>query len=264
MHDLLKLQKQFFSNTFNQDNNLDFISSDFPQERFDIYRGTIIENMINALKITYPGIWTLIGDECANGITRRYCQSESNLPSTGCLDDFGGNFPEFLLTIQQLNQIPYLKDYARYEWLKHLAYHAPDSTPFHRNELLAIKQDDIGQITFRCTPSVHLFQSKYPLSDIHQIVLDSSAKEIPLKEEDTYGIVSRKENEIYTYWVPEGDWLFVKNLASGSTLEESAIAAQSIPDAFDLSAGITFVLQSQLVDKIIYKGENNVGENHSG
>lgn len=258
MHELLKLQQSFYSNIFKQDDDLSFINSNFPQERFDVYRQTIFENMINALKITYPGVLKLLGEDCANSVAYAYSKTDQNLPKTGCLDDFGGNFPEFLSTLEQLSELPYLKDYAHYEWLKHLAYIATDAKPIEPSDLMSIPEDEIDHVTFHFCPSVYLFRSRYPLFDVHEVVEDSAAKAITLNQEEAYGIISRKDNDIHTYWAARDNWHFIKKLFEGATLLESAEYAQTINNNFDLSSAIAFVLQAELVDNIINEGGKNV------
>jgi hypothetical protein len=257
MHELVKLQQFFYNNIFNQDTDLGFISSNFPKERFEIYRQTIFENMINALKITYPGVWKLLGRTCANSVAYAYSKTAQNLPKTGCLDDFGEDFSQFLSTLEQLSELAYLRDYAHYEWLKHLAYIAPDSKPVDPSDLMSIPEGEIDHVRFHFCPSVYLFHSKYPLFDIHEIVKDASAKSITLKQEEAYGIISRQNNDIHTYWTAEDKWHLIKKLFEGATLLESVEYAQTINNNFDLSSAIAFVLQAQLVDKIIYNGGKN-------
>ena len=258
MHELLKLQKSFYRNIFNKDDDLSFISSNFPQERFDVYRQTVFENMINALRITYPGVWKLLGEICANSVANSYCKTAKNLPKTGCLDDFGGNFPEFLSTLKQLSKLPYLKDYANYEWFKHLSYMAEDSKSISPSDLINISEDEMDYVKFHFCPSVHIFQSKYPLFDIHEIVEDTSAKAITLKSEAAYGVIGRKKNEIHTYWTAEDVWLFIKKLFEGATLLKSTEYVQRINHNFDLSSAVSFVLQAELVDNIMNDRVNNV------
>ena len=196
-----ELQQAFHHNIFRKEDDLSFISSNFPKERFDLYRQTIFENMRNALKITYPGVWKLLGDECAGSAAYAYCQLDQNLPRTGCLDDFGVGFPEFLATSDQLLNLPYLRDYAHYEWLKHISYIAADSKPILPSDLMSVPEDQIDHVTFQFRPSSHIFHSKYPLFDIHQIIEDTTGISITLKQEEGYGIISRRENEIQTYWI---------------------------------------------------------------
>jgi hypothetical protein len=257
MDELLKLQQSFYCNIFKQGDDLSFISSNFPQERFDVYRQTIFENMKGALRITYSGIWKLLGEACANSVAYAYSKMDQNLPKTGCLDDFGGNFPKFLSTLEQLSELPYLRDYAHYEWLKHLAYMATDSKSISPEDLMSIPEDEIDHVTFHFCPSVYIFQSKYPLFDVHEIVQDNSAKEVTLQQKESYGIINRKENEIHTYWTEEGNWSFIKKLFEGAPLLESAEYAQTINHSFDLSSAIAFVLQAELADNIINEGGKN-------
>lgn len=257
MHELLKQQKSFYNSIFKDDVDLSFISSNFPQERFDIYRQTIFDNMINALRITYPGIWKLLGVDCANAVAYGYSHIEKNLSKTGCLDDFGGDFPAFLSTLEQLSGLPYLEDYAHYEWLKHLAYIDADSKPIDPSDLMNISEDEIDHITFHFCPSSHLFHSKYPLFDIYEVVENIDTKEVKLEQKKSYGVISRQENEIHTYWIREDNWYFIKKLFEGLSLLESAEYAQTINNNFDLSSAIAFVLQAQLVNNIVNKGGKN-------
>lgn len=257
MHELLKLQESFYRNIFKKDVDLSFISSDFSQERLDVYRQTIFENMINALRITYPGVWKLIGNECANSVAYTYCKKDKYLPKTGWLDDFGGDFPDFLSTLQQLSELPYLSDYAHYEWLKHLAYGAVDSKSISPQDLMTIPEEEIDYIKLNFCPSVCIFQSKYPLFDIHDTIENCSSKAITLKTEAAYGVIGCKENEIHTYWIAEDQWHFIKKLFEGAKLLESVQYAQTINQNFDLTSAVAFVLQEQLVDNIIKTGGNN-------
>lgn len=252
-----ELQQSFRDNIFNQNGDLSFISSNFPQERFDVYRQTIFENMVNALRITYPGVWKLLGDECANSVANAYSKMDKNLPRTGCLDDFGGDFPDFLATLKELSELPYLQDYAHYEWLKHLAYIAENANHIDPSDLMKIPEGEIDHITFHFCSSVYIFKSSYPLFDTHEIVQNDSAKAITLKQEKAYGVIGRKAGEIHTYWITEEHWNFIKKLSEGETLLESSQYAQEINNNFDLSTAIAFILQAELVDNIINNGGKN-------
>ena len=237
---------------------MSFISSDYPGERFDVYRKTVFENMINALKITYPGVWKLLGDECANSVAYAYCQKNDNLPKTGCLDNFGESFSEFLSTLPQLSELPYLVDYASYEWFKHLSYIARDSKPIAPTALSHIPEELIDNVTFNFCPSVFIFGSKYPLFDIHHILQNGKEKEIKLNSQASYGIIGRKVDDIHTYWIAEDTWNFIKSLAGGGTLLKSSEYAQKFNASFDLISTITFILKTQLINNIAIKRETYV------
>lgn len=116
------MQLQFAQTLFDNKSPLDFVASENSRERLAIYRNTIYANLKRTLKIIYPGIWSLIGDNCADQLAMMYCSDQANCPNSGCLDDWGKDFPDFIKTVEALQTLPYLSDYAEYEWNKQLAY----------------------------------------------------------------------------------------------------------------------------------------------
>ena len=154
-----------------------FISSSYPEEKFNIYKQSIIGNLVNTLKLTYQGVWDLVGEECGNSIARAFCSYQVNMPSMGCLDLWGNGFPDFIKTIPELNSIPYLSDYAAYEWAKHICY---------------ISNDPIE------------YRSKYNIMEIEEF-LKNNSQSLDLKLQNSYAIITKNENnEILTYWI-EGE-----------------------------------------------------------
>lgn len=253
MAELVKLQQAFFENIFvNNAAELDFISSEFAKERFNIYRHTIFENMRNALQITFPGIWSLLGADCANNVAFAYCNHSKNLPKSGCLDDFGAAFPDFLLTIKQLQSLPYLRDYAYYEWLRHLAYGACEPELCSVLELQNISKEEIDNIKFDLISTCFLFTSKFPIDAIEKIATGASDQMITLSNKHRmYSIITRRQGIVESIWIDEILWLFIKHLSDGYCLSDSAKYAENLSEEFDLTDAIAFLIQSQLINKII-------------
>lgn len=253
MGELIKLQESFFENIFRRSSgSLDFISSEFAKERFNIYRQTIFENMRNALQITFPGIWSLLGEECANNVAFAYCNQAENLPKTGCLDDFGGDFADFLLTLKQLQSLPYLRDYAHYEWLRHKAYGAEESGYCSILELQNVPEEEIDNIKFCFIPACFFFSSPFPIDLIEKIATSESDRIINLSDgQAVYGIITCSQSIGHTLWIEETLWRFIESLSAGYCLSDGAKYAQSLNQNFDLTAAIVFLIQSQLIHKII-------------
>src|SRR6516165_10691627 len=63
-------------------------------ERFNIYRNNVTITLIGALRLAYPAVDKLVGPVffccAARAFIARYP------PRTACLDDYGGEFPDFL------------------------------------------------------------------------------------------------------------------------------------------------------------------------
>lgn len=245
------VQILFQKSIFRENHDMGFLSSSFPEERLNIYRQTIFENMINALRITYPGIWQLIGDDCAYNVAYAYGKKKEYHPTTGCLDDFGHQFPDFLGQMPQLKHMPYLKDYASYEWLKHVAYMAPDCEGISVSELSGIPEEQIDEVTLKFCPSVYFFESSYDLSAIQHILMNKDSQKVQGVCEQSYGIVARQEHDVCTYWLKKENWFFLQALFQGYSLKESTEIAENMNKNFSLEAVIAFLFKAQLVRKII-------------
>lgn len=129
--DLRTLQEHLFKAITTDDEKqlLPFIKpSHIPESaRFKVYKNTSFENLCNALKITFPGIWKLIGEECARSVSYVFTKDIKNLPSNGYIDDWGRDFSKFLSTVSELSDLKYLEDYAEFEWLQHSSFCAMDA-----------------------------------------------------------------------------------------------------------------------------------------
>lgn len=155
---------------------LSWISSDEPDERMQIYRNTMLNNLIYALSLTYPGVWQLLGGGCANQVAKLFLKTRQ-MPRTGCLDDWGSSFVEFLSTVPELESLYYLSDYARYEWLKHECESAPEAS------------------------SLRMMQSEYALDTIEVILNNTQAGNIQLTQVRTYAILVKEQGITSTYWL---------------------------------------------------------------
>ena len=179
---LKDIQTQFYKAIFIKNKvklNLSFIASSDPVKKFNIYRNSIFETLRNSLEMTYPGIWALLGQSCANSVASAFYSQAENLPTSACLDDWGSHFPNFIASIPELHHLPYLKDYASYEWLLHLSYYAYDGTLF-------------------------LYTSEFPIAKIQKIIENPQADEIVLDSKSTcYAIISRKFNfsPVQIFWI---------------------------------------------------------------
>lgn len=250
---LKSIQKSFYHSIFDADEgNLDFINSSYSADRFDVYRQTIFENLTNALRITFPGTWSLLGKECADTAAAAFFKGGKNRPTSGCLDDWGGDFPTFLGDIKQLADLAYLQDYASYEWIKHKVYWAQEGQAISVSELQSISEDMADKIAFIFIPAFYVYSSRFPIHQIQEIAENPGAEAITLSNRTpSYAVVARPEFQVATFWISQDLWTFISLLAQGKRLFDSAHeTAQEFSD-FDLTRAIHFLFQKQLISKII-------------
>jgi hypothetical protein len=254
---LSKIQQQFKETLFDVNQEKDgitFISSNHSVKRFNIYRQTVIENLRNALEITYPGIWQLLGKECADEVARYFSTNQIQLPLSGCLDDWGEKFPSVFAKIEALGSLPYLEDYANYEWCKQLALSACKLQPLSKNELANYPNKLLIGLQFEFQPSVQLYHSIYPLEAIEDLMEKVDAPCVELNQGPSFAYIVRINTLVETFWLNQSEWLFIKDLKEGCSLNEALSSACEIKH-FNLTKIMCFIFETQSISKI----KNKVG-----
>lgn len=243
---LESIQRQFCQSLFVPEPNLDFIESDNAADRFAIYRHTIQENLRHALELTFPGIWVLLGCDCANGAAYLFIKQAENFPTTGCLDDWGEGFPAFLATIEELKSLPYLSDFAKFEWLNHVAYGAKDETVLKAKDLQKITEDTV----FIFHPSVCFFASSYPIHHIQDLIKNPDQSEISLDTGGCQAIILRVDYCVTICWLAKPDWQFLFSLSQGYHLEKAYEEIMATYSDFDLVKNLHFMMKNEIIHQI--------------
>ncbi|MDQ2994133.1 MAG: DNA-binding domain-containing protein [Pseudomonadota bacterium] len=249
MNTLEQLQQDFYEAVFEKAEP-NFISSTYAEERLNIYRQTIFDNLRNVLLIIFPGVWALLGDECANGVAFAFCRHKIYLPATGCLDDWGAQFPNFLAGLTELKELVYLRDYADYEYLKHQSYRAESVAAITGAHLQAITEEQIETVKLSLLPSVFCFVSGFPLDEIDAVINNPDLDAINLTTKRTCALIARPENTVTTFWVPADLECFVRALQNNLNLAESLQLTLGEFSEFNIQQAIEFLLHNHLIARI--------------
>jgi uncharacterized protein (UPF0276 family) len=135
-------------------------------ERFALYRGNLTATWAKALGAAYPVIQQLVGDEFFEALAREYGREYPS--DDGDLNRFGANFPLFLEAFPHTQELPYLPDMARLEWLLHRAHYAASADAVDAAGLAAIPPDALEQACFEFAPALKLFQSQWAVVQLWQ------------------------------------------------------------------------------------------------
>jgi hypothetical protein len=252
---LKDIQTQFYSTIM--DNAESSLSTIIKPSRFNteeclkVYRLNIFENLRKALEVTFPGVWKLLGDECANGLSYIFVRDIKNFPNTSVLDEWGESFPDFLSSHSSTKSLPYLRDYAYFEWLKHLSYFAEDMPYLSSQILETISEEIIDNIKFVFHPSVFLLKTDFPLDSIEVIIENPNSPSINLNKKLTYAIIGRCFDEVKTQWISESYWKFFNLLKNGCALRESYEGVLDSNADFNLTEALIFLLGRNYIQSII-------------
>lgn len=199
-----------------------------PAERLDVYRNTFASVLTTALRLSYPAVCRLVGPDFFAGAARIFIAE--NLPTGGCLDDYGAGLPDFLAAFAPAASLPYLPDVARLEWAVSRALHADDAEPLDARRLAALGEADRGRVRFEPHPSVGLVSAQYPVDVIWRSVIDeddAALAAIDLAAGPVWLLIERLATGIDVRRLSESAWRFAAALCAGRPL---AAALESFPD----------------------------------
>ncbi|HAU0201929.1 TPA: DUF2063 domain-containing protein [Legionella pneumophila] len=221
-----------------------------PELRLSIYRNNFLQNLNHALELTFPGVWKLVGKECADNLAYAFCQNEKNLPQSNCLDNWGAHFPLFLQEANPVKHLIYLRYIAELEWLAHKSYCALDFKTLNPMTFQH-KLDKHGeQLCLLLNPSLHLFSSPYLLKEIIDLIEGvHEGNQINLQQEVCYAVINRQYNQVVTHWVTQDLYDFFTCINSQFSLKHSyELIVNKHPD-FNLVEALQFMLKNHLITK---------------
>ena len=188
-----------------------------PDGRLNIYRNTYVANLVGALRISYPAVRKLVGDEFFEGMARAFVDLH---PATSAyLNDYGAQLGDFLATFPPAAVLPYLADVARVEWAVNHALNAEDAPALDPAKLSVLS--DGADPSFIVHPSVSLLAAAYPADAIWRAVIeddDAALSAIDLAGGSVHLVINRGPNGVAIARLPEEEWRFTQSLFAGESL----------------------------------------------
>lgn len=185
--------------------------------RMAIYRNNVFGNWRGALESAYPVTRRIVGEAFFAALARAYACAE---PSTsGDLSEYGARLAAFTASFEHAQDLPYLPDVARLEWLVHRAYHAAQAPAF----------DPARALEARLAPACALLESGWPLVAIwqaHQPGGDPASVDLAAGPERV--LVRRPAWRVEVRALARGDFRFLAGLGGGlGSALEAAVAADA-------------------------------------
>ncbi len=135
------------------------------------YRGRLIE----ALKLNYPVLRLVMGDEAFDVMALRFVDEHPSRRRS--IRWFGEYLETFLRAAPDCLAHPALFDLARLEWALCLAFDAADTPVLAADALGHISADAWSELVFRLHPSVHLLELDWEIEPTLQALIDDETSE---------------------------------------------------------------------------------------
>jgi hypothetical protein len=207
-------------------------------ERIAIYRGNVIANARKALASAYPVTVKIVGDEFFDGLAREYLRRHPSV--SGDLNSFGAEFARFVAAFPHTQDLPYLPDVARLEWLAHRAHYAADAPPFDATRLASIAESAWGELRPVLAPACALLESQWPLARIWEVHQDDYSGEfaVDLDAGPDRVLIQRPRFRVQVASVSTGAYCFLQHAADGATIALALAAALDAESGFDFPAAL--------------------------
>jgi Putative DNA-binding domain len=199
-----------------------------PADRVSIYRNTSRVALTNALRLNYPAVQQLVGEDFFAAAADIFITSDP--PRMAWLDFYGAEFPEFLGEFAPAASLRYLSDVARLERAVSRALHAADCETVTPAQLASIDPAAAGRICFTPHPSIGLLSSDYPVDAIWRAVLasdDAAIAAVDLGAGPVWLVVERNANSLEVTRIDEQRWRFAEALFAGEPLAAALETADS-------------------------------------
>lgn len=203
-------------------------------KRFNVYRNTVHHSLASALAARFPVVERIVGEEFFRAMALAFI--DRHPPSSPVLAFYGVEFAAFLEGFEPVEDMPYLADVARIEWLRTIAYHAADCEPIAISALAEIAPEALDDVTFSLTPAAFVMSSRFPVFSIWRTnTHDETVDRILMQDNPEGALVTRPQLDVLVTPITGAEAIFVEQLASGASLGAAFRDASSADLLFDLS-----------------------------
>lgn len=222
---LNKLQQQFSEALLYQNSLITteiqekeaFASSDLLQ----VYRNSFVMGVTEALSITYQQTSSLVGEEFFNAVARQFILQQP--PHENNIMTYGGGLSEYLHTLEQLKNIPYIAEMARFEWLLEQTSNLPIQTKkLDVKSLATIAAEQLPDIIFQVPTQVNLFSSEQNIRYLYQMLIDNNVQETDLNQSCYIALKKQPDFTVEIINLTQEEFLLVQQISQQQCLAQVA------------------------------------------
>jgi hypothetical protein len=196
------------------------------EARLAIHRHHIARSLTAALAGTFPTVQALVGDRFFRRTAEAFVAQR--LPAQPVLAEYGGDFPDFLVSQEAVHGLVYLADVARLDWALNTAFYSPRESRLAAADLAPGR---IASTVLTLAPGVALVRSRYPVDRIWLASQPAAPEDrVDVEQGPARLLVLPRPQDAGFIVLGEGEAAFVAAVADGqplATAAEAGFAAQS-------------------------------------
>ena len=183
-----------------------------------IHRNNFVISVTESLKAVYNCTLQLVGEEFFESVARHYLLN--NPPAENNIRVYGEGFPEYLSTLPQLAEMPYIAEMAKFESLYEHSQNLPiQQGVFDPQALQQVAADDFAELQFLVRSDCLVFDSTQNIYLLFNMIKNNDVKEADLNHECYLLLQKHSDFSISVMELSEAQWQLIKQLQQKVTLE---------------------------------------------
>lgn len=219
-----------------------------PAALLAIYRNNVVTRLTDTLSGAFPVVYRLVDRGFFDYAVDAFLHQ--HLPTSGCLSEYGSDFPLFLAGFAPAAELEYLADVARLEWAIHELRHAAAPAPIAIAALAAMPGDP-SLFRLQLSTAVQFIASSYSIDQIwiaHQE--DKAWDGLQLRDRAAFLQIDGATTLRIVHLSPS-TWEFRSRLAAHETLETAIATALTVSADFDPPSELAALFADDLVVGLI-------------
>jgi len=190
--------------------------------RLQIYRNNHRETLLQTLRLTYPAVLKLVGEDFFDHVGATFVMQYA--AGSAWLERYGAAFPTFLAEHARTAGLSYLGDVARLELLVNQARCADDAEACDPAALMALDERSAASVRFQPHPALGLMRAAAPVDLIRAAALAGDELRLAALDVDAgpvHLLVSRGAEGVEVRRLEAGAWRFAEALMMGQCLGQA-------------------------------------------
>lgn len=235
-------QAEFFEILLSDELEIDSV---YPKENLTIYRNNINAVLIKTLRDVYPMVMRLVGDDFFTMTAKEYIRQYPSRSSN--LHDYGEYFTNFLEYYPAVDDLAYLSEVAKFEWICHRVHFAADHLPLNIKLLEQVSPDQYDRLHFSLHPTCHLMKCDNPMLRIFELCNNNLNDFIDINEGGVNLLIYRPDLNLRFIPLSDSEFTFLSNLHDNFSLAESLEIITLIDNTFNLEEKLPLWINNEVI-----------------
>jgi len=194
-------------------------------ELLQIYRNNFVMGVTEALSTTYQHTLALVGETFFNAVARQFILRHP--PQENNMMTYGNGFSEYLDDLEQLKELPYVAEMARFEWLLEQTTNKKLQTDsLDLEQLKSIPTEQLENISFQIATQVSIFSSKRNIQHLYNMIIRQQIQETDLNQICYLALKKQQNFSVELILLSEAEFLLLQQIMQHKKM--GTIAPQSL------------------------------------